>query len=142
MRCGRVALVYNDPAVLDGTARLLGLSHFAWWLRRGDLLTNAEAQFQLVRRLQFPAKAELELKGLPTPHHQVLDVVCIRMVQEGVLALEKVNPSDLQTCLWKAISREVERKEKRGLMVNCSVKTVFFFADPCGSSKHLRGPVA
>lgn len=120
----------------DGN-RLTGVSCFAPWPRRGDLLTDAETQRQLVSSLQLPVEAELELKGLTTPHHQVLDVVPIRVVLAGVLALEKVNPSDLQIVPWRAVSREGERKKKRGLMVNCLVKTVFFFlVEPCGSPKH------
>ena len=70
-------------------------------------------QSQAVGSLQLPAEAEQELKVLPTPHHQVVDVVRIRVVQAAVLALEKVNPSDPQVGSWKAISRKGERKEKR-----------------------------
>lgn len=94
-----------------------------------DTLTEAETQRQLVSGPQLPAEGELELKGLPTPHHQVLNVVCICVVLAAVLALEKVNPSDFQIGPWKAFSREGERKEKKGgglLMVNSSVKTGFF----------------
>lgn len=98
-----------------GSQRLPGLSRFAQQRQRGDPLTNAETQHQLVSSLQLPVEAELELKGLPAPHHQALHVVCIRVVQAGVLALEKVNPSDLQIGPWKAVSREGERKKEQGV---------------------------
>lgn len=135
----RSATTARCLAAGTGSRRLLGLSHFARRPQRGDLLTNAEMKHQLVSTLQLPAEAELELKGLPAPHHQVLDVVCIRVVKAGVLALEKVNPSDLQIGPWKAVSRKGERKKKGGRsMVNCSAKMVFFFLmEPCESSKHL-----
>lgn len=83
----------------------------------GILLTDAKAHGQLVSSPQLPVEADLHLEGLPTPHHQVLDVVPIRVVLPGVLALQKVNPSDLQIALWKDIRRKGERKKKR-LMVN------------------------
>lgn len=79
----------------------------------GLLLTDAEAQGQLVSSPQLPAEADLHLEGLPSPHHQVLDVVPIRVVLLRVLSLQKVNLSDPQTGLWKNIRRKGERKKKR-----------------------------
>lgn len=99
----------------------------------GLLLTDAKAQGQLVSSPQLPVEAEQHLEGLPTPHHQVLDVERICVVLLSVLALQKVNPSDLQTGLWK------ERGEKKRLVVIFSVKTVvFFLMQSCESSKYLE----
>lgn len=102
----------------------------------GGALTDAEVQRELVGSLQLPAEGELQLEGLPAPHHQVADVVTIRVVQAAVLALEEVEPSDLQVAPWKTFSRKGERKGKR-LMVNCSAKAVFFLMEPHESPKHL-----
>lgn len=89
----------------------------ALWLclvaTEGLLLTDAKAQGQLVGSPELPAEADLHLEGLPAPHHQALDVVPIRVVLPRVLALQKVNPSDLQTALWKNIRRKGERRKKR-----------------------------
>lgn len=83
----------------------------ALWLclvaTEGLLLTDAKAQGQLVSGPQLPVEVDQHLEGVPTPHHQVLDVVCICVVLPGVLALQKVNPSGLQTGVWK------EREKRR-----------------------------
>ncbi|KAI1242913.1 hypothetical protein IHE44_0000472 [Lamprotornis superbus] len=82
------------------------------------IVGRVKTQGQLVSRSQLPVEADLHLEGLPAPHHQVLDVVPIRVVLLGVLALQKVNPSDLQTHLWKDIRRKGERKKKRLMYLN------------------------
>lgn len=93
----------------------------ALWLclvaTEGLLLTDAEAQGHLVGSPQLPAEADLHLEGLPTPHHQVLDVVPIRVVLPCVLALQKVNPSDLQIALWKGIRRR-EKEDIDGKLLS------------------------